>query len=83
MGGGRAMRAATIVAGITVVDGSLRGVPSVSLANHQVALATHRASRPVSSIVASSKVMNRNVLTASQNNPINAASQRPCWELDD
>ncbi|CAL5405717.1 unnamed protein product [Camellia sinensis] len=83
MGGGGAMRAAAKVAGITVVNGGLRGVPSVSPVEHQVASATHRASRPVSSIVASPEEVNRSVLTAAQNNPIDAASQRPCWELDD
>ncbi|CAL5402877.1 unnamed protein product [Camellia sinensis] len=83
MGGGGAMKAAAKVAGITVVNGGLRGVPSVSPVEHQVASATHRASRPVSSIVASTEEVNRSVLTAAQNNPIDAASQRPCWELDD
>ncbi|GMP65578.1 hypothetical protein CsSME_00026310 [Camellia sinensis var. sinensis] len=81
MGGGGAMKAAAKVAGITVVNGGLRGVPSVSPVEHQAA--THRASRPVSSIVASTEEVNRSVLTAAQNNPIDAASQRPCWELDD
>ncbi|GMP44369.1 hypothetical protein CsSME_00013327 [Camellia sinensis var. sinensis] len=83
MGDGGAMRAAAKVARIIVVNGGLRDVPSVSPAEHQVVSATPRASRPVSSIVASFEEVNRNVLTTSQNNLIDAESQRPCWELDD
>ncbi|KAL7244586.1 hypothetical protein ACSBR2_000041 [Camellia fascicularis] len=83
MGDGGAMRAAAKMARITVVNGSLCGVPSVSPAEYQVVSTTHRASRPVSSIVASSKEVNRNVLITSQNNPIDVESQRPCWELND
>ncbi|KAL7176678.1 hypothetical protein ACSBR2_030095 [Camellia fascicularis] len=71
---GGAMRAAAKVAGITVVNGGLRGVSLVSPAEHQVASATHRASRPILSIVASSEEVNRNVLTTSQNNLIDVAS---------
>ncbi|KAL7209776.1 hypothetical protein ACSBR1_031355 [Camellia fascicularis] len=74
MGGGGAIKATAKVAEITVVNGGLRGIHLVSPADHQVALATYRASRHVSSIVASSEEVNWNVLTASQNNPIDAAS---------
>ncbi|KAL7170192.1 hypothetical protein ACSBR2_035115 [Camellia fascicularis] len=74
MGRGRAMRDAAKVVGITVVNGGLHGIPSVSPVKHQVASATHKASHLVSSIVASSEEVNWNVLTASQNNTIDVAS---------
>ena len=71
---GGAMRVAEKVVGITIVNDDLCGVPSVSPAEHQVSSATHRASRPISSIIASSEEVNRNILTTYQNNPIDAAS---------
>lgn len=69
------MRAAAKVAGITVANSTgLRGLPSLSPAEHPFATATRKASRPASSIVSSSD---------KNNYPIEAAMQRPCWELDD
>lgn len=69
------MRAAAKVAGITVANSTgLRGLPSLSLAEHPFATATRKASRPACSIVSSSD---------KNNYPIEAGMQRPCWELDD
>ncbi|KAI7996211.1 hypothetical protein LOK49_LG10G00615 [Camellia lanceoleosa] len=70
------MRAAATVAGITVMNGDLHGILSVSPPKHQVTSATHRASRLISSIVASSEEVNRNILTTSQSNLIDAMSQK-------
>ncbi|KAI8011491.1 hypothetical protein LOK49_LG06G00586 [Camellia lanceoleosa] len=72
MGGGGVMRAAAKVAGIGVVNAGLRG--SVT-AEHPVSAAARKASRPVSAIVSSSDDVKSNV--------IDAAVQRPCWELDE
>ncbi|KAL6975336.1 hypothetical protein U1Q18_024131 [Sarracenia purpurea var. burkii] len=83
MGGGGVMRAAVRAAGNTVVNGGLRGVPSVSPAEHQVATAAGNGTRAVSAIVSASDEAKSAVLTASQSNMIDAAVQRPSWELDD
>ncbi|CAL5332110.1 unnamed protein product [Camellia sinensis] len=64
--GGGAMRVAAKVVGITIVNDDLCGVPSVSPVEHQVTSATHRASRPISSIIASTEEVNRNILTTFQ-----------------
>ncbi|XP_059662566.1 uncharacterized protein LOC132308490 isoform X2 [Cornus florida] len=72
MGGGGAMRAVAKVAGIGVVSGGFRGIPALSPAEHQVAAAACKASRPASAILSSSDDGKTNVL--------NAAVQKPCWD---
>lgn len=53
------MRAAAKVAGITVSNSTgLRGLPSLSPAEHPFATATRKAARPASSIVSSSDKVN-------------------------
>ncbi|KAI8552707.1 hypothetical protein RHMOL_Rhmol06G0287400 [Rhododendron molle] len=74
MGGGGAMRAASKVAGMTIANTGLRGVPSLHPAEHPFGAASRKATRPASSTVSFSD---------KNNYLIEASAQRPCWEFDD
>ncbi|XP_042486639.1 uncharacterized protein LOC122066881 [Macadamia integrifolia] len=84
MGGGGAMRAAAKVASFGV-NGGLRGVPSVPLAEQSMATASRMTSRPSNSIVSSvaTEQGRSSLLLSSPNGKIDASVQRPLWEIDD
>ncbi|GFZ04849.1 hypothetical protein Acr_17g0004210 [Actinidia rufa] len=82
MGGGATMRAAAKVAGISVVNSRLSGVPALSPAEYPASVA-HKVTRPASAIVSLSDEMSRSVCMASHDSPTDPPPQRLCWELDD
>ncbi|XP_042490087.1 uncharacterized protein LOC122070058 [Macadamia integrifolia] len=84
MGGGGAMRAAAKVASFGV-NGGLRGVPSVPLAEQSMATASRMTSRPSNSIVSSvaTEEGRSSLLLSSPNGKIDASVQRPLWDVDD
>ncbi|KAJ4982397.1 hypothetical protein NE237_033234 [Protea cynaroides] len=83
MGGGGAIRAAAKVASFGV-NGGLRSVPSLPMAEQSMA-AARNTSRPATSIVSSvtTEEGRSPVLLSSQNGKIEASVQRPLWEIDD
>ena len=76
------MRAAAKVAGISVVNSRLSGVPALSPAEYPASVA-HKVTRSASAIVSLSDEMSRSVCTASHDSPTDPPPQRLCWELDD
>ncbi|XAR56623.1 hypothetical protein NMG60_11037176 [Bertholletia excelsa] len=81
MGGGGVMRAAAKAAG---GFGVFRGTtPAVTPAEHAVATAARKGTRAVSVASSTDEATWNPLITASENNPIDAGTQRPSWELDE
>ncbi|XP_052207336.1 uncharacterized protein LOC127811471 isoform X4 [Diospyros lotus] len=83
MGGGGVMRAAAKAAGFGFANAGSRGIPADHTATAAAAVARKATNRPVPAIISSAEDVKSTVLTASQNNKIDAAVQRPSLELHD